>query len=98
MDAVGGTSVEAHRLGHDRVVQAGVRPVSWVQMACELQRDWARKETNAEFAKIVFFSGGGLDVPVHGYRDSRSEYVAVYFVTQGARCPSSSRRRVTSLA
>jgi len=58
MDAVGGTSVEAHRLGHDRMVQAGARPISWVQMACELQRDWARKETSAEFARIVFSAEG----------------------------------------
>lgn len=54
VDAVGGTSVEAHRAGLDRICQAGAHPVSWVQLACELQRDWQRKETAVEFAKIVF--------------------------------------------
>jgi nicotinamidase-related amidase len=43
VDAIGGTSEEAHRAGLDRVVQAGGRPISWVSLACELQRDWARQ-------------------------------------------------------
>jgi nicotinamidase-related amidase len=54
VDAVGGTSLEAHRAGLERVVQAGARPVSWVQLACELQRDWARTKTSPEFAEILF--------------------------------------------
>ena len=45
VDAIGGTSPEAHRAGLDRVVQAGGQPISWVSLACELQRDWARQET-----------------------------------------------------
>ena len=47
VDAIGGTSEEAHRAGLERVVQAGAHPVSWVALACELQRDWARLETVA---------------------------------------------------
>ena len=54
VDAVGGTSVEAHRAALDRVVQAGAQPVSWVQLICELQRDWARTETASEFAQFLF--------------------------------------------
>jgi len=42
VDAIGGTSPEAHRAGLDRVMQAGGQPISWVSLACELQRDWAR--------------------------------------------------------
>ena len=53
VDAVGGTSVEGHRAGLERVVQAGAQPISWVSLACELQRDWARKETMAEVFEIV---------------------------------------------
>src|SRR6516164_11796380 len=45
VDAIGGTSVEAHRAGLERVVQAGAQPTSVVQLMCELQRDWARTET-----------------------------------------------------
>jgi len=54
VDAVGGTSLEAHRAGLQRLQQAGAKPTSWTQFICELQRDWNRKETTAEFSKILF--------------------------------------------
>jgi nicotinamidase-related amidase len=54
VDAVGGTSLEAHRAGLDRVVRAGAQPTSVVQLLCELQRDWARKDTSDGFAEIAF--------------------------------------------
>jgi nicotinamidase-related amidase len=53
VDAIGGTSEEAHRAGIERVVQAGGRPISWVALACELQRDWWREETVADVVEIV---------------------------------------------
>ena len=53
-DAVGGTSLEAHRAALERVVQAGAQPTSWVQVLCELQRDWSRKETAGKFSEILF--------------------------------------------
>jgi nicotinamidase-related amidase len=53
VDAIAGTSPEAHRAGLDRVVQAGGQPVSWVSLACELQRDWARQDTVAAVVEIV---------------------------------------------
>lgn len=56
VDAVGGTSLEAHRAGLERIVQAGAQPVSWIQLVCELQRDWNREATAAGFAEIVFAS------------------------------------------
>ncbi len=56
VDAVGGTSVEAHRAGLQRIIQAGARPISWIQLACELQRDWNREATAKDFADIVFAS------------------------------------------
>jgi hypothetical protein len=34
----------------------GARPVSWIQLVCELQRDWNRETTAASFAEIVFAS------------------------------------------
>jgi nicotinamidase-related amidase len=54
VDAIAGTSVEAHRAGLQRVTEAGGKPTSWVSLACELQRDWARQETAAEFVQILF--------------------------------------------
>ncbi len=53
VDAVGGTSEEAHRAALERVVQAGARPISWVALAGELQRDWAREETVNDVIEIV---------------------------------------------
>ncbi|WP_244497530.1 isochorismatase family protein, partial [Ensifer sp. Root142] len=44
-DASGGTSADAHKYAMDRMVQAGVIPVTWQQVLLEWQRDWARKET-----------------------------------------------------
>jgi nicotinamidase-related amidase len=53
VDAIGGTSPEAHRAGLERVIQAGGQPISWVSLACELQRDWARVETVPAIVEIV---------------------------------------------
>ena len=53
VDAIAGTSPEAHRAGLERVVQAGAQPISWVSLACELQRDWARLETVPAIVEIV---------------------------------------------
>ena len=53
VDAIGGTSVEAHRAGLERVIQAGANPISWVALAVELQRDWARQETVEGVVQIV---------------------------------------------
>jgi nicotinamidase-related amidase len=53
VDAIGGTSAEAHRAGLERVVQAGGQPITWVSLACELQRDWARQDTVQDVVEIV---------------------------------------------
>lgn len=58
VDAVGGTSREAHRAGLQRIIQAGGIPISWIQLACELQRDWNREGTAPGFADIVFAEVG----------------------------------------
>lgn len=54
IDCVGGTSSEAHELGVQRLAQAGCKPISWVQLICELQRDWNREKTVPGFANILF--------------------------------------------
>ncbi len=53
VDAIAGTSVEAHRAGVERVVQAGAVPIGWVSLACELQRDWGRLQTVPQIVEIV---------------------------------------------
>src|ERR1700740_2941367 len=44
-DASGGTSKEAHDHAMQRMIQAGVVPMTWQPVMLEWQRDWARKET-----------------------------------------------------
>jgi nicotinamidase-related amidase len=45
VDASGATTAEAHNAAIQRMLQCGVIPVTWVQVLCELQRDWARQDT-----------------------------------------------------
>jgi nicotinamidase-related amidase len=52
-DASGGTSLEAHNYAMDRMVQAGVVPMTWQQVLLEWQRDWAKKETYNEIIALV---------------------------------------------
>jgi nicotinamidase-related amidase len=56
VDAVGGTSQLAHETGLQRVVQAGAQPISWVSLACEWQRDWARVGTVPQVVDLVLTS------------------------------------------
>jgi nicotinamidase-related amidase len=44
-DASGGTTKEAHDYAMQRMIQAGVVPVTWQQVLLEWQRDWKNKET-----------------------------------------------------
>jgi nicotinamidase-related amidase len=53
VDAIGGTSEEAHRAALERVVQAGAQPVTWIPLGGELQRDWARTETAGGVVELV---------------------------------------------
>ncbi|MGG5359165.1 MULTISPECIES: hydrolase [unclassified Enterococcus] len=53
VDAVGGTSPIAHETALRRVEQTGANLTSIAQLACELQRDWNRKETVPGFDEIL---------------------------------------------
>jgi nicotinamidase-related amidase len=57
-DASGGVSPEAHDMAIRRVVAAGAQPITWLGMAGELQRDWARTERLGEVAQILFDHAG----------------------------------------
>jgi nicotinamidase-related amidase len=78
VDASGGTSAEAHGMAMERLIQAGVVPVTWQQVLLEFQRDWARKETYDAVLEIVKAHSGayGMGVEyaytmVHGQPPSR---------------------------
>jgi nicotinamidase-related amidase len=63
-DASGGTTVEAHNYAMDRMVQAGVVPVTWQQVLLEWQRDWARKATYDALIAIVQEHSGAYGMGV----------------------------------
>ncbi|EHP43044.1 isochorismatase hydrolase [Cupriavidus basilensis OR16] len=52
-DASGGTSKEAHDCAMQRMIQAGVVPVTWQQVMLEWQRDWARRDTYDAVMEVV---------------------------------------------
>lgn len=57
-DASGGTSKDAHDFAMQRMIQAGVVPVTWQQVLLEWQRDWARRDTyDAVMALVREHSG-----------------------------------------
>ncbi len=63
-DASGGTSVEAHDFAMQRMVQAGVVPVTWQQVLLEWQRDWARRDTYDAVMDIVREHSGAYGMGV----------------------------------
>src|ERR1700704_2670978 len=52
-DASGGVTAEAHEMAVRRMVQAGVTPITWLAVASELQRDWAREDTAKALGETV---------------------------------------------
>jgi len=63
-DACGDVSAEAHNRAMDRMVQAGVRPMTSLQYLLELQRDWARTESYDSTTGIAKRFGGAYGLGV----------------------------------
>lgn len=63
-DACGDISTEAHDRAMDRMVQAGVRPMTSLQYLLELQRDWARAETYEMTTGIAKKFGGAYGLGI----------------------------------
>lgn len=63
-DASGGTTAQAHEYSMQRMVQAGVVPVTWQQVMLEWQRDWARRETYDAVMAIVREHSGAYGMGV----------------------------------
>lgn len=53
VDASGATTVEAHQMAIQRMIQTGAVPVTWLQVLLEFQRDWARQETYEPVLEIA---------------------------------------------
>jgi nicotinamidase-related amidase len=63
-DASGGTSKEAHDFAMQRMIQAGVVPVTWQQVLLEWQRDWAHRETYDAVMAVVREHSGAYGMGV----------------------------------
>ena len=63
-DACGDVSVEAHERAMQRMIHAGVRPVTAVQYLLELQRDWARQETYVAVTDLMKKYGAGYGLGI----------------------------------
>ena len=64
-DACGDVSVEAHERAIQRMVHAGVKPVTSIQYLLELQRDWARQETYVAVTDLMKKYGGSYGLGIH---------------------------------
>ncbi|RDK02907.1 hydrolase [Paraburkholderia lacunae] len=63
-DASGGTSKEAHDYAMQRMIQAGVIPMTWQPVMLEWQRDWARRDTYDAVMDIVREHSGAYGMGV----------------------------------
>lgn len=63
-DACGGASKEAHDMAVIRMTQAGVKPVTWMQVMLEWQRDWSHKDTYDGALGIIKEHGGAYGLGV----------------------------------
>ncbi|RAI02127.1 hydrolase [Acuticoccus sediminis] len=61
-DACGGVSAEAHDMAIRRMTAAGITPITWMAVASEWQRDWAREATVPALAEVLGAHGGGSGV------------------------------------
>jgi nicotinamidase-related amidase len=57
-DASGGVTLEARDMAIRRLVAAGAQPVTWIGLAGELQRDWARPEHLPAVSQLLIEHAG----------------------------------------
>lgn len=75
VDASAGTTEQVHKTAIKRMMQAGARPVTWMQVLLEFQRDWARQETYNQTLEIIKEHGGAYGIGV--------EYVEEFGIGHG---------------
>jgi nicotinamidase-related amidase len=52
-DASGAVSVEAHQVAIQRMIAAGANMMTWMALAAEWQRDWARMDTALALNEVI---------------------------------------------
>ncbi|MET0969129.1 MAG: hydrolase [Tardiphaga sp.] len=61
-DASGAVSVEAHDIAIQRMIAAGANMMTWLALAAEWQRDWARADTAAKLTEVIVQHAGGSGI------------------------------------
>lgn len=61
-DASGAVSVEAHEVAIQRMVAAGANMMTWLALAAEWQRDWARVKTATALTEVIVQHAGGSGI------------------------------------
>ncbi|SAI48245.1 hydrolase [Bordetella ansorpii] len=61
-DASGGVSVESHQVAIQRMIAAGANMMTWLAVASEWQRDWARTEHAAALTEVIVQHAGGSGI------------------------------------
>ena len=61
-DASGGVSVEAHDVAIKRMIAAGANMITWLAVAAEWQRDWARMETAVPITEVIKHHAAGSGI------------------------------------
>ncbi len=61
-DASGGVSLEAHEVAIQRMISAGANVMTWLAVAAEWQRDWARMESAVALTEVVTQHAGGSGI------------------------------------
>jgi nicotinamidase-related amidase len=61
-DACGAVSVEAHQVAIQRMIAAGANVMTWMALAGEWQRDWARLDHVAEVTEVMAHHAAGSGI------------------------------------
>src|SRR3954468_5994692 len=61
-DACGGISIESHEVAIQRMVGAGANVMTWMAVAAEWQRDWARLDTAAKLTDVLIEHAAGSGI------------------------------------
>lgn len=61
-DASGGTSAEAHEVAIQRMIAAGANVMTWLALAAEWQRDWARLGTAGPLTDVMKHHAAGSGI------------------------------------
>lgn len=61
-DASGAVSTEAHEVAIQRMIAAGVNMITWMALAAEWQRDWARSKTAGALNEVMIQHAAGSGI------------------------------------